>query len=370
MRRSNKILASLISVFTVFAAVSCNKEYDFGFKDLCFYHPHTAPVRVDVDWSEFSHIEEPTGMTVYVWPENPDEQMRTFVTHDINSITLDLKAGLFNAFVFNQSDGEFGSFDFYNLDEYDKAQVRVVESRTQFVTTKYPVTKVVNDPEWFAVDRIEDVEVTQEMVDFAEEEFLAAFRGTSEYKRSTPTKTQIPVGTLVPKSVTKQLDFLINLTNYKSLKTPVGYLGGLADGYYIASGKTTEGKITHSITFTELKSKVDADTQKPDPVEAVLLATITTFGNPQGHTGLSSDNTLILEFTLRNGEVKELVFEVGDQIADLNTYDGTLKDDTGSPVWPKITLDVELPFIEVSDGIFDVGVGGWGDENEKELPLN
>lgn len=375
MRRWINKIASLVTVFSVIgSAVSCSGDYDFGFKDLCFYHPHTAPVVVGVDWSEFEPLvnvnEDLSGMSIYVWKQNSDEKPLSFKTHDLSSITLDLKPGLFNAFVFNLTPEEFGSFEFCNMDQYELAEARIVDSKLPVITSKIPTTKVVTDPEWFALDRIEDIEVTQEMVEIAEEEFLENFNSTSPYGRSVSTKTQNHVGTLVPKSIIKQIALEINLTNYKSLRTPLGYLEGLADGCYLASGLTTDRKITHNITFTELKSKVDAQTQEKDQVEAVLYATITTFGNPQGHTGLPTDNVLVLEFTLRNGEVESLSFDVGDQLADLNTYDGTIKDETGHPIWPKVFLDVELPFIEVSDGIFDIGVGEWGPENETTLPLN
>lgn len=36
-------------------------------KELCYHHPHTSRVRIDVDWSEFDR-EQPTGMMVSVYP--------------------------------------------------------------------------------------------------------------------------------------------------------------------------------------------------------------------------------------------------------------------------------------------------------------
>ena len=382
MRRCNKILTSLISVFIIIAsAVSCGKEYNFGFKDLCFYHPHTAPVQLDVDWTNFERIIQPkvndylSGMTVYVWPLNTDEIPYTFPTHNVNTVTLDLKSGNFNALVFNLTDDEYGSLGFHNLDEYDKAEVRVLASRENplstknWISTKDPESKVGVDPEWLAVDRKEEFVVTEEMVEIAEEEFLATLNKTSQNQRSIPTKTQNFLGTLTPRTLVKQIDLLINLTNYKSLAIPEGALSGLAEGCYLASGKPTSEEVIHIVTFTELKSKVDQSNNK-DEIEATLCATIRTFGVPEGHTGLPNENILSLQFTLRNRELETLYFDVGDQIADLNSYDGTNLSPDGRVVWPTIHLDVELPFIEIDDGMFDVTVPGWGEEYEQILPLN
>lgn len=88
MKRCLKITASVFIAFSVLiSAVSCEVDLDFGFKDLCFYHPHTAPVQVNVDWSGFRNVEIPTGMTSYVWSADSDEKPSRFITHTLNYIT-------------------------------------------------------------------------------------------------------------------------------------------------------------------------------------------------------------------------------------------------------------------------------------------
>ena len=218
MRRFKKILTSLIVfVTTVIAAVSCMDDIDLGFKELCFYHPHTAPVKVKVDWSKFRHIERPTGMTVYAYPLNPDEDLFRFVSHNLDAVTLDLKAGFFHAFAFNQSDSEYATLEFYNLEDFDNAEVRVIQVKSNWYSTRTPETKLGAEPEWLAIDRKMNIHVTKEMVEIAEQEYLAArqeaARARQQAKREIDTKaptkvtkTQHDVGTLEPKSIIKNVD--------------------------------------------------------------------------------------------------------------------------------------------------------------------
>ena len=175
MRKSLRYIAlHLFALVLAFTTASCNKELDFGFKDLCYYHPHTAPVKLNVDWSKFRHIERPTGMSVYVWPDDPAQEFKKILTHDLDGITLNLLEGSYKSFIFNQSETEFSTIEFFNLDIFDKAEVRVKQTKSNWYTTREPDTKIGEEPEWMAIDCVRDITVTEEMVKIAEEEYLAS----------------------------------------------------------------------------------------------------------------------------------------------------------------------------------------------------
>ena len=375
MRRYINKTLSLISVLMViFSAISCSKEHNFQFKELCFYHPHTAPVRIGVDWSQFTHIETPSGMTVYVWPMTTDDQMSRFVTHNIGAVTLDLKAGLYNAFVFNQTDSEYATIEFHNLDEYSKAEARVIQDESSWYSTKSPATKVGTEPEWLAVDCIEDIEVTEEMVEIAENEFLEKLHQTEQIKRAANTKTLNHVGTLEPKSIIKRLDLYVHLENVPYLRSALGAIEDLAEGCYISSGTTTENHVNHTIDTWSIVYEEDLN-GNINMMKGALTASISTFGLPQGHTGNPEENKLYVKLLLvDNKTIIEQTFNIGDLIADLNEYDGTQLDENGEPIWPELHLvwPEPLPEVEPVNGGnsgFDVGVGEWGDEIVTELPL-
>ena len=381
MKRCNFKLTSLLVLISVLtAAVSCTKEFDFGFKDLCFYHPHTAPVKVNVDWDNFRHIEEPSGMTVYVWPQNDVDVMQRFVTHKIDAVTLDLQAGYFHAFVFNQSDTEYATIEFYNLETYEEAEARVKQTKSAaWYSTKNPDTKLGLEPEWLAIDCIENIEVTEEMVEIAEQEYLAsrtqAKAKAKAAKTKSNTKSLNELGPLTPTSIIKKLDIYIHIDNLFFLKSAVAALEGMAEGCYIASGQTTQNQIAHPLESWTRVYALD-ENGKEDKMKGYIKTTITTFGTPSTHTGLPEDNNLYVKFLLvDNKTVLTMNLPVGDLVADLNDYDGTTLDKNGDPIWPELHINWPEPLPIVvpegeSEGGFNVGVGSWGDnEIVTEIPL-
>ena len=386
MRRFNKILASLVVLtMTIAATMSCTQDIDFGFKELCFYHPHTAPVKVKVDWSKFRHIEKPTGMTVYAYPLNPDEDLFRFVSHNLDAVTLDLKAGFFHAFAFNQSDSEYATLEFYNLEDFENAEARVVQVKSNWYSTRTPETKLGAEPEWLAIDCLQNIEVTEEMVEIAEQEYLAARQEAARARKNARkeldtkaptkvTKTQHEVGTLVPKSIIKNVDIYVHLENMHFLRSALGALEDMAEGCYISSRETTEGLVTHTIESWQFVYNKDSEGAE-DLMNGAIKATLSTFGTPAGHTGLSEENNLYVKLLLVENETMiDLNFPIGEQLASINEYDGTQLDENGNVIWPEVHVYWPEPLPEVTpvnpgSGGFDVGVSDWGDEIVTVLPL-
>lgn len=376
IRRCMNKMASLVAILAFIAsAVSCSRDYDFGFKDLCFYHPHTAPVKLKVDWSNFRHIEQPTGMTVYVWSNESEEDNSRFLTHNLNAVTLDLKAGNYNAFVFNQSASEYSTLEFYNLEDFEKAEARTTVVEASWYSTKAPSTKVGTEPEWLAIDCVRDITVTDEMVAIAEEEFLAGLpEANKNGKTRSVTKSQHEIGTLYPKSIIKKIDLYIHIDNMPFLRSALGALENLAEGCYISTRSTTSRHVTHTMEKWEIIYEKD-DEGYENLMKGAIKATISTFGLPTGHTGTAEENKLYIKLLLvDNLTMLEKEFMIGDIIADLNNYDGTQIDENGKAIWPEVHITWPEPLPEVEPvggggGSFDVGVGDWGDEIETILPL-
>lgn len=383
MRRCRNIAESLVVLLSIIlSVVSCNKDldFDFGFKDLCFYHPHTAPVQVNVDWSKFRHLETPSGMTSYVWADNSEQKIAKFRSHNLNYITLNLLEGYYHAFVFNQTETEYTTIEFHNLDNFNKAEARVIEVKSSWYSTKLPDSKVGAEPEWLAIDCVQNIEVSEEMVAKAEAEYLATLpeaqrqQKYNEKNTKAPTKTQNEVGPLVPTSIIKNLDIYIHLENLPFLRSALGAVEDMAEGCYISSMSPTENHVTHTIGSWD----VIYDTTENggvDMMKGALKGTLSTFGLPAGHSGKPDDNNIYIKLLLvDNQTILEQDFPVGDIIADLNEYNGTQLDENGKPIWPEIHLYWPEPLPEVEPvgggtGGFDVGVGDWSDDVEIILPL-
>lgn len=383
MRRCRNIAASLVVLLSIIlSVVSCNKDldFDFGFKDLCFYHPHTAPVKVNVDWNQFRHLEKPTGMTSYVWADNSDQKIARFVSHNLNFITLDLLEGYYHAFVFNQSESEYSTIEFHNLDDFYKAEARVIEVKSSWYSTKLPESKVGAEPEWLAIDCVQNIEVSEEMVAKAEAEYLATLpeaqrqQKYNEKNTKAPTKTQNEVGPLVPTSIIKNVDIFIHLENLPYLRSALGALENMAEGCYISTRTPTENLVTHTIGSWEVIYHT-TESGSVDMMKGALKATLSTFGLPAGHSGKPEDNNLYIKLLLVDNEtILEHDFPIGDILADLNDYNGTQLDENGKPIWPEIHVYFPEPLPEVEpvgggNGGFDVGVDGWGDDIVTILPL-
>lgn len=383
MRRCRNIAASLVVLLSIIlSVVSCNKDldFDFGFKDLCFYHPHTAPVKVNVDWNHFRHLEKPTGMTSYVWADNSDQKIARFVSHNLNYITLDLLEGYYHAFVFNQSESEYSTIEFHNLDDFYKAEARVIEVKSSWYSTKLPESKVGAEPEWLAIDCVQNIEVSEEMVAKAEAEYLATLpeaqrqQKYNEKNTKAPTKTQNEVGPLVPTSIIKNIDIFIHLENLPYLRSALGALEDMAEGCYISTRTPTENLVTHTIGSWEVIYHT-TESGSVDMMKGALKATLSTFGLPAGHSGKPDDNNLYIKLLLVDNEtILEHDFPIGDILADLNDYNGTQLDENGKPIWPEIHVYFPEPLPEVEpvgggNGGFDVGVDGWGDDIVTILPL-
>lgn len=372
MRRCIKHLASLMIICsTLLSAVSCSKELDFGFKDLCFYHPHTAPVVLSVDWSVFRKIDNPSGMSVYVWNSNKtQDNLSKYLTHNINEdITLNLKQGFYNVFVFNQSENEYATLEFHNMTNFEQAEIRVKQMKSNWYSTKHNNTKVGQEPEWLAIDCMPEIEVTEEMVKKAEEEFLATLN--KKQTRNGPTQNRLQK--LVPKTIIKKIDIYIHLENLQFLRSALAAMENMAEGCMISTKQTTSNHVTHTISDWKLIFEKNED-GTDDKTRGALKATITTFGLPQGHNGAPTDNNFFAKLLLIDDKtIVEANFPIGNLIADLNKYDGTQLDLQGNVIWPELHLNWPEPLPPVEplggDGGFNVGVGEWGDEVVTILPI-
>lgn len=380
MLRCRKISASLAVIFSVILfAVSCNKDIDFGFKELCFYHPHTAPVKVRIDWSYFRHLEKPTGMTVYVWSRLNEKKNNTFLTHDLNYLNLNLEQGLYDAFVYNQSEEEYSTIEFHNLNDFDKAEARVIQVKSNWLNTKLPNTKVGAEPEWLAIDCVRDIEVTEEMVARAEAEYLANLPEANKQLQNQKsardvTKTENEVGPLVPTSIIKNVDIYVHLENLIYLRSALGAVGDMAEGCYIATKQTTERRVTHTMNSWGVVYG-QTSSGAVNMMKGAIKVSLSTFGLPAGHNGMPEDNNLYIRLLLvDNATILERNFPIGDLLADLNEYDGTQLDKNGTPIWPEVHVYWPEPLPEVEavgsgSGGFDVNVDDWGEDITTILPL-
>ncbi len=343
-----RIITYIIYVCLIMVVASCEH------KELCYHHPHTAKVTILSDWSKFDK-ETPTGMTVMVYPQQGE--LKTSVkalTHTLDHVTLNLPVGIYHSVIFNQSESEYGTLSFRGMDCYETAEVYTKNSKSTWYKSKAEGERVSTAPEWIAVSRHENAEVTQEMVDATGDEILA--------KPQPRNAMGFVIAEHSPKNIIYTIMVTVHIKGFYNLRSARASFEGMAEGYFLGTNKYSHN------TVTQLMENWEAEVDETDPTTGTITATITSFGLPDGHTAKPDDNILNLSILLvDNKTVMEYAFKVGDKIVhdkDSAKIDLRLHLD--------LTLEEPLPDVKPEDGSgtgFNATVDDWGDEVDVEIKV-
>lgn len=330
---------------------SCNH------KELCYNHPHTAPVRVDVDWNRFEPYERPTGMTLTLYPE-AGQQVFTRQSNTTTHAVMNLPADRYQVLVYNQSPSEFGTFKFQHMDNPQQASVIAEEHSSRWYVGRGDNNRVATEPEWLGVGNYSDAEVTEKMV---EEQALKLQNAAAQTRNSEPV-----IATVTPENVIHTISVEVHIQGMHNLRSARASLTGLAEGYYLTQGKRMDTEVTHLI------EEWSATRDELDPTRGHIQSSFTCFGLPNNHAEQAEENVLTLDLLLvDNRTIKTFVFHVGDKFTEtldesgvetevhLQLYLKLLQDLNGDPI--------VLPDVKPEGGSgsgFSATVDDWGEEIE------
>ena len=329
-----KRILNICLCIAVFIASSCTH------KELCYHHPHTASVQINADWTGFDK-ERPTGMTVLLYSMVGDKVIEK-QTNNTSYAVVDLLVGYYNSVVYNQSPDEYGSVIFNGMDKYYTAQVCAAGIDSKWYKTRGEKEVLAETPEWIGTDRVEDIEITQRMVDITCEKKLANMNVRD-------IASDFIVARHHPSNIIYTVNVKVHLKNVYNIKSARASLDGMAEGFMFSTGMTTDRKVTHLLENWRLV--VD----KEDPTQGYIEASITSFGLPCTHRGLSTENGFNLSVLLVDSKtIVDYPFEVGDKFV-------VKKDEAGRDV---LEYDIELwagdPLPDVKpEGSGDDGFGAW-----------
>lgn len=347
----------LILVMMLVVAVGCEH------KEMCYRHPHTATVRVNVDWSDFVKKETPSGMTVLVYqykstvskgskPSGNDvltEPVKV-MSNNTDYVEVDLPEGIYHSIVFNQSETEFGTLMFKDLNEWEKAQVVAGPAPTKWYTTRGEDEKTAYEPEWLGTSWQEGAVLTYDMI-----QQWAEYYGVAS---KAPDAMDLIFHTA--KNVIYTVNISVKVKNVYNLKYAREAIEGMAEGYHLSKAAPLNGKVTHLLEEWNLQT---------DPVDATtgyLKAKLLSFGLPLGHTSTPQENTLNLSVLLVDNKTQlDFYLPVGDLWQ---------KSAQGEELQLSLNLEIPDPLPDVkpeggSSGGFDATVEDWGDEIEIEIPI-
>lgn len=337
MKRMIWTLCSLLALLS-----SCNH------KELCYSHPHTGRVRIDVDWSEFPE-EQPTGMTVMAFPADGGKPM-TVLSNNLSHVYVNLEAGLYHTLCFNQSTTEFGSFTFRGMESWADAEVVGTQVSSRWYTTRADGERVITEPEWLGTDNETEVRVTDEMVE-----------ATGSHHGTTPVAPKdYVISTLYPQNIIWTMYVKVHIPGgVYNLRSARAAMDGMAEGVKFSTLRRKDESVTHLLE--EWTLVVDSD----DPVKGTLTSSFKCFGLPGSHSANPQENEFLLSMLLVDGKTQvDVPFEVGHRIE--KAMDGSLK------LYLELTLPEALPDVKPEGGGssgFDAVVEDWGDEIEHEIEM-
>lgn len=351
-RQGNIILYALSSMALLVLALSCEH------KDLCYYHPHVAPVKVKVNWEEAGNktIE---GMTAYLFAKQDDNQEinTTVTTNLVNEIAFDLLEGKYDVAVFNGTPDEYSTLRFSNLTDYNDAAVEVTEIKVPEWYTKYNVKAsdkyIAYQPEWIARGYSNDIAVTKEMVELAEEEYI-----NNGFKLSARTVTL--VDEVIPDSLTCTLHAKVELIGMENFYQARAVVTGMAIGKHIYSMKPLEETVSH---YAGLEVwKVATEKLTPDG-KGIIEGKIVCFGLPRGKEGNLKPEDVKLTIEIMLVDHKTII--VADQPLSIGHL--IRKDSLSNDLYMEfpIRFPVELPYVKPEDGTeggFGVDLEDWEKE--------
>lgn len=331
------------------ALVALLASYGCEHKALCYLHPHPAKVRINVDWSLFTQ-EKPTGMTLQLYPNDPQAENITHLTHTTTHATLQLGPDTYTIMVHNLSASEFGSITFHNTNEINKTEIRTATKTSQWYTPAQ-TEKLGAQPEWLAFD-IQQAEVTEEMVKTqVQDDHLTKSTGNQE--TTAPEDTLI--ATLVPINVVYTLHITVKIKGIENLRSARAAITGMADGYYPGQQQYHTNKTTHLAESWSLQGDC-------------IQTSMTCFGLPTGHSGSATENTLTMELLLADNKTQiNHTFNVGNLIQDKSTTNGNLH------LYLNLELPEELPYVPPAGGSstsgFNATVDDWGKGDDVNVGL-
>lgn len=349
--RTNIVFDAIAIIAILVLATSCQH------KDLCYYHPHVAPVKVTVDWEKANgNAATIEGMTAYLFSKKEmDQEINTTVTtHNVKEVVFDVLEGNYSVAVFNDTPDEYSSLKFFDLGDYDNASVQVSETSVPWYS-KYNVKSndkfVAHQPEWIASGLADDIEVTKKMVDTAEQEYIDG--GFTMTSRSVTV-----VGNVVPDSLVCTFTMKVLLYGIDNYYQARAVVSGMALGKQIISGEPLNESVSH---YAGMDSWKFVNGSMTSDGRGEIQGKITCFGLPAGFTGNRDDVKLTLEIMLVDKKTiitHEEPLTIGDLVA---------KEDGGVNWYmtKAILFPKTLPYVKPEDGEeggFGVGIEDWEKE--------
>jgi hypothetical protein len=307
-------------------------------------------VPLSVDWRQAGI--RPEGVSIYVFDGETGEQVTKLLTNEVSSdsITVDsvkLHAGRYSLLVFNETVDSHDNISFRGADCYRTFEAYAMPVSAPAVSRHTPQSAealastpaAAASPNALAVAHWDLLEVGYDMI-------------------RSQTCPQLP---LAPQKLSVEVEVTVHLKNmqYLSPREQTGALSSMAEGIFLATGAPSAAPITHYFTLNNR----DLSDQSS---EGTLKAAFAAFGVASAPE--AAGNVLSMWFTLRDGEVYAIQRSVTSQLRNGKTgMEVFLKVEVGLGLTSEDPA-IALPYAPDAEGMFDVGIGGW-EENDENVVI-
>lgn len=220
-------------------------------RDLWVYEDAYKSVQLAVDWRNYDrdrqlypHTPDPDGMTVWFFPRDGRKSFR-HITSKVDTFETYLNRGQYDCLVFDYSPDEYSRQEFLDMDFASTARVHATPSSYQvdsipqlFGDSCYaaPLEKnskgyalIANDPEKMAVDTV------QMNIISGQYDRYIPYDERDSYQTTLTRQLFDATPLLVPWNIRVR----IYVKNIYYLNKVSATIAGMADGYYLLQGKTT-----------------------------------------------------------------------------------------------------------------------------------
>lgn len=366
------ILPFYLFIFLPFLMASCEREPALY---LPYESDNTGPVRIAVDWTNFLRKETPSGMTLMLFRQNDSLTTKAAkaspygftlisseTTNNIAYSDFTLPPADYAAYVFNQSESEFGTLAFHSLSDYNNAEVTASHRTSSWYTADkakmamraegVPVDSVeplINSVEWLGTAAHDSIPLTKAMLDSA-------------------GGMRLTIDTLHAINVVYTVTVYVHIQNIGSLSGARASLQGLAHGYMLGQHHPSPDKATELIERWSLNiDSTVTDSTGKNVKYGTIAAQISTLGLPYGHMGTPPENIVHLECRLKNDSVITNNYKVGDKFE--------FDENDNAELHFTLHIYMQDPLPDTPDepddnpSAFDVTVEDWGDEGGIPLPI-
>lgn len=316
-------------------------------RDLTYYE--TAEITLTVDWSQcgLDNEEEATrGATVLFYPTNGGKP-RIFLMGDYSRESVRLPLGTYNVILFNRSFTDFSNIAFRGRDKYEtlEAYSKQIETR---VDREADTRTITASPEKLASAVVEGFVVTEDM--------LGNYSQTT-FGRSGYSSTQADGSCtlhFVPEKLTHEVVAIIRVEGLNNIRSATCRLDGIAESVFLATGKTSEMRVAQEFSPSNLVF------DEGSLFNGTLTDRFNVFDIDFSHNhGLQLEAQLVDGKTTFEGDYDNVKVTEKDNGEGVATIYVEAKTDKVPDVKPE----------GGSDSGFDVDVGGWGDEENTDVPI-